>query len=378
MSEAATVQVRARHRPTTAVVDLGAIRHNVALLKPPGAELMAVVKANGYGHGDVEVVRVALDAGATWVGVAFFEEGLRLREAGVEAPILVLSELSPGSEADALAAGLSPTLYTDAGLAGLAVPGRGAGGPVGVHLKLDTGMHRVGLAPGRAVEYARRMMAAGLQVEGVWTHFAKAEEPDDPSVMAQLGQLLDAVQRLEAAGIHPRYRHAANSAAIMTNPASHLDLVRLGVAMYGLPPAPDLPGTADLRPALKWVTRIHMTKRVAAGEGISYGLHYRLERESTIVTLPVGYADGYPRAAGPRARVLIRGRRYPLAGTVCMDQITVDCGDDPVETGDDVVLIGSQGHEEITAAELAAWAGTINYEVVCGISSRVPREYRGA
>jgi alanine racemase len=378
MSEAAAVQIQTGYRPTVAVVDLGAVRHNVGVLKPPGAELMAVVKANGYGHGDVAVARAALDAGATWLGVAMAEEGLRLRDAGVTAPILVLSELPPGSEADALAARLSPTLYTDDGLAGLAGSARAGQDPVGVHLKLDTGMHRVGLSPGLAVGYAGRMIEAGLTVEGVWTHFAKAEEPGDPSVAAQLEAFLAAVDALEAAGIRPRYRHAANSAAIMTNPASHLDLVRLGVAMYGLPPAPGLAVGAEIRSALTWVTRVHMTKRVAAGEGISYGLHYRLERESTIVTLPLGYADGYPRIAGPRAWVLIRGRRYPVAGTICMDQITVDCGDDPVASGDEVVLIGRQGNEGITAAELAEWAGTINYEVVCGISARVPREYRGA
>jgi alanine racemase len=372
----AAVQVRARYRPTVAVVDLAAIRDNVALLKPSGAEVMAVVKANGYGHGAAEAGRAALEGGATWIGVAMAEEGLHLREAGIAVPILVLSELSPGSERDALAAGLTPTVYTDAGLAALE-EARPSGAPLRAHLKLDTGMHRVGLAPARAVEFARRMVAAGLEVEGVWTHFAKAEEPEDPSVAAQLDRFMAAVDELEAAGVRPRLRHAANSAAIMTNPTTHLDLVRLGVAMYGLPPAPGLPGSAGLRPALTWVTTVHMAKRVAAGEGISYGLHYRLGRESTIVTLPVGYADGYPRAAGPRARVLIRGRRYPVAGTVCMDQITVDCGDDPVEPGDEVVLIGHQGTEEIAADELAEWAGTINYEVVCGISARVPREYRG-
>jgi alanine racemase len=336
------------------------------------------VKADGYGHGDVEVARAALDAGATWLGVAMFEEGLHLREAGVAAPILVLSELAPGAEGDALAAGLTPTLYTDLGLAALEAAAQEHPGRVRAHLKLDTGMHRVGLSPDRAVRYAERTVAAGLEVEGVWTHFAKAEEPDDPSVSAQLARFVDALRALDAAGIRPRYRHAANSAAIMTNPASHFDLVRLGVAMYGLPPAPDLPGGSALRPALTWVTRVHMTKRVDAGEGVSYGLHYRLDRESTVATLPVGYADGYPRAAGPRAQVLIRGRRYPVAGTVSMDQITVDCGDDPVKAGDEVLLIGRQGDREITAAELGEWAGTINYEVVCGIGPRVPREYRGA
>jgi alanine racemase len=364
-------------RPTVAVVDLDAVRHNVRAMKPPDAELMAVVKANGYGHGDVPVARSALEAGATWLGVAMVEEGLRLREGGIDAPTLVLTEFPRGAEKEALAAGLTPTIYTDEGLASVAEAAEAVGRPVAVHVKLDTGMHRVGLAPDLAPGFCLRVLEAGLDLEGVWTHFAVAEDPEDPSARIQLQRFHEALGELARAGIHPRYRHAANSAAVLVVPESHLDLVRVGIAAYGIVPGPGLEGRAELRPAMSLRSRVTLVKRVAAGEGVSYGLSYRLDRESTIATVPVGYADGYHRAASGRAEVLIQGRRYPVAGTVTMDQITVDCGDDPVEVGDEVVLFGRQGDEEIPADELARWAGTIGYEVVCAVSERVPREYRG-
>jgi alanine racemase len=366
-----------RFRPTLAEVDLEAVRHNVRTLRPAGSEVMAVVKANGYGHGDVAVAVAALDAGATWLGVALVEEGIRLRDAGIDRPIMVLTEFPPGSEKDALAAGLTPVLYTDRGLEGVARAASDVGSPVGVHVKLDTGMHRVGLHPDRAEAFVRSVIDARLGFEGLWTHFAKADDPEDPFVQYQLSWYLEVADRLASAGLVPTYRHVANSAAILGEPRAHLDLVRLGVAMYGLLPGPKLDGRADLRAALSFRSAVAMMKRVAAGEGISYGLRYRLERESTIATVPVGYADGYSRLLTGQAHVLIRGRRYPVAGTVCMDQFMVDLGDDPVEPGDEVVMIGRQGAEEITADEVAGWMGTINYEVVCGITDRVPREQRG-
>jgi alanine racemase len=377
VSKATLSDTRTRYRPTVAVVDLDAVRHNVRTLQPPAASVMAVVKANGYGHGDVEVAGAALSAGATWLGVALVEEGLQLRAAGLTAPILVLTELPPGSERDALGAGLTPVAYTNEGLAGLASAARALGRQVGVHVKLDTGMHRVGLDPDRAEEFVDELLRLGLELEGLWTHFAKADEPRDPFVRAQFDRFVGTAQRLAGRGIIPRYRHAANSAATMAVPETHLDMVRLGIAMYGLSPGPGLGGAA-LRPALSWRTEVAMAKRVAAGEAVSYGLRYRLDRESTIATIPVGYADGYPRVLTERGRVLIRGRRYPVAGTVCMDQFMVDCGDDPVQAGDEVVLIGRQGGDEITGDEVAGWMDTISYEVVCGITDRVPREYVGA
>jgi alanine racemase len=361
-------------RPTVAEVDLGAIRHNVRALKPPNAELMAVVKADGYGHGDVPVARAALDAGATWLGVALVEEGLRLREAGIDAPTLVLSELPHGSEREALASGLTPTCYTEDGLEALAA---GAGRGVGIHVKVDTGMHRVGLPPERASDFCSAVRRAGLRVEGIWTHFARSEELHDPATGEQLKRFEEVLDVLDAAGHRPHYRHAANSGAAIVRPDAHLDLVRVGIAMYGILPGPLLDGMVDLRPALALRSRVSLVKRLPAGEGISYGYRHRLERESTIVTVPIGYADGYMRALSTVGRVLIRGRRYSVAGTVTMDQLMVDCGDDPVEPGDEVVLFGRQGDQEIRAEEVAGWAGTIGYEVVTSVSARVPRVHRG-
>jgi alanine racemase len=338
---------------------------------------MAVVKANAYGHGDIPVARAALEAGATWLGVALVEEGIRLREGGIDAAILVLTEFPPGSQKEALTAGLTPTLYSEEGVASVAEAAATLGRACPVHVKIDTGMHRVGLAPEAAPDLCRRVLEAGLDLEGVWTHLAVAEEPDHPSTRVQLDRFRRALGSLAEAGIRPRYRHAANSAAVLGLPQSHLDLVRVGIALYGVLPGPALEGKADLRPAMSLRSRVALVKRVAAGEGVSYGLTYRLERESTVATVPVGYADGYHRAASGRAEVLIGGRRYPVAGTVTMDQITVDCGDDPIRAGDEVVLFGAQGGERIRAEEVAGWAGTIGYEVVCAVSDRVPREYRG-
>ena len=367
-----------RVRPTVAVVDLDAIRHNVGLLKPPDAELMAVVKANGYGHGAVPAARAALDAGATWLGVALVEEGIELRDAGVTARILVLTEFPPGSEKESLKAGLTPSLYTEDGLNRLAEAAGSVGTSVSVHIKVDTGMHRVGVDLELAEQFVLKVIDAGLELEGVWTHFAVAEERGNPFTALQLDRFRLVLSSLQAAGKRGRIAHAANSAAAMSLPSAHFDLVRIGIAMYGLAPGPDMAGPASaLRAALSWRSVVSLVRWVPAGDGISYGLRYAPERNSNIATIPVGYADGYSRLLSNKGEVIIRGRRYRVAGTVTMDQIMVDCGDDVVEAGDEVVLIGRQGDAEVTADEVAAWMGSINYEVVCGISERVPREYIG-
>ena len=365
-----------RYRPTVVEVDLDAIRHNVRLLKPPGAELMAVVKGDGYGHGDAHVARAALDAGATWLGVAMVEEGLRLRDHGIDARVLVLSEFPPGSEKEALAANLVPSLYTDDGLARVLEAAGSVGRQVGVHVKVDTGMHRVGVWPAAAAAgFARQVAAAGLELGGLWTHFASAEE-DGGLTRRQLGELVAVDDELRGAGIRPRLLHAASSAATLLYPETHLDMVRPGAAIYGLDPGNGLAANAGLRPALTWRSTVTMVKRLPAGEPLSYGRRYRLQGDANVATVPVGYEDGYARALSSRAHVLIRGRRHRVAGTVTMDQILVDCGDEDVTTGDDVVLIGEQGDERVTAEELAGIRGTIGYEVVTSISERVPREYR--
>jgi alanine racemase len=366
-----------RLRPTVVEVDLDAVRQNVRVMKPGEAELMAVVKANGYGHGDVPVARAALDAGATWLGVALVEEGLRLREAGIDAPILLLSEFPDGSEKDVLSAGLTPTVYSAGKARALAEAGRATGRPARAHLKVDTGMHRVGVAPEGALDLSRSFLDEGIEIEGMWTHFARSEEVSVPTTEAQLGQFRAVVADLEAAGVRPRYRHAANSGATIARPDSHLDLVRVGIAMYGISPGPDLAGRVDLRPAMSLRTRVSHVRRLPAGEAVSYGHTHRLERRSTIATVPIGYADGYLRALSNRGHVLIRGKRRPVVGNVTMDQLMVDVGDDGVEPSEEVVLFGRQSGQEIRAEEVAGWAGTIGYEIVCAVSDRVPREYRG-
>jgi alanine racemase len=360
-----------RYRPTVVDVDLEAVRHNVRTLKPADAELMAIVKANGYGHGDVAVARAALEAGASRLGVALVEEGVRLRDAGIEVPILVLSEFPRGSEREALAADLTPSLYSEEGLAALVAagsPGRG----VGVHVKVDTGMHRVGLYPPESTPaFVRRVASSGLRVEGLWTHLARSEE-DVPATKEQLERFVAAVDALDA---RPACLHAANSAATILHPESHFDLVRTGIAIYGLEPAPGVATGLNLRPALTWRSAVTMVKRLPAGEAVSYQHRYRLERDATIATVPVGYEDGYLRSLSSKADVLIRGRRRRVAGNVTMDQILVDCADEEVAPGDEVVLLGRQDEEEVSAAELAELMDSISYEVVTTIGDRVPREY---
>ena len=360
------------YRPTWIEVDLGAIRHNARILKPETAELMAVVKANGYGHGDVEVGRAAIDGGATWMAVALVEEGLKLRGAGIEAPILVLTEFPEGSEAVALAHRLTPTLYSDAGLERLAAAARGS---VPVHVKIDTGMHRVGVWPPEdAPAFAGRVEKAGLEVEGLFTHFARSEE-DEVTTKEQLARFLEAADAIRAAGVSPRLLHAANSGATILYPETHLDLVRPGIALYGIEPAPGVGTHLGLRPALTWRSRVSAVKRLAAGEAISYGHRYRLGRDAWLATVPVGYADGYPRQLTNVGEILIDGRRRRVAGTVTIDQLIVDCGEDEVGVGEEVVLIGSQGDETIGADALGRLFGTIGYEIVSRIGERVPRRF---
>ncbi len=363
-----------RHRPTFVQVDLDAIRHNVAALKPPHAQVMAVVKADAYGHGDVAVARAALEGGATWLGVALVEEGLGLRDAGIDASVLVLSEFPPGSERDAVAAGLTPSLYTQTGLERLR-----AVAPAGtaVHVKVDTGMHRVGVYPPEATPgFVRDVGAAGLSLGGLWTHFARSEE-DEATTRGQLALFRGVVDEVKAAGHLPDLLHAANSAGSILYPEAHLDLVRPGIAVYGILPAPGVGESLGLRPALTWRSSVTFARRLPAGEVVSYGHRYRLERDANVATVPVGYADGYPRSVSSGAEALIRGRRCPVAGSVTMDQLMLDCDDLPVEAGDEVVLLGAQGAETVSADELAAHAGTIAYEILTGIGQRVPREYVG-
>ena len=369
-------------RPVWAEVDLGAIRDNAATLATVAdpARLCAVVKAGAYGHGPVPVARAALDGGASWLAVALVEEGADLREAGITAPVLLLSEPPLEALPEVVALGLTPTLYSLSGVeaAAKAVASAGEATPLAVHVKVDTGMHRVGAAPELAVALALAVEErAELRLEGLWTHFAVADEPDDPFTDRQLERFAAVVDALAASGVRPPLLHACNSAGVIAHPAARHDLVRCGIALYGVAPSPALEGRVDLRPALSVRARVSQVKEVAAGEGISYGLRYRFDRRSVVATVPLGYADGVPwRLAAVGGEVLIGGRRRPIAGSVTMDQITVDCGDDAdVAPGDEVVLLGRQGGESVDAWEWASRLGTIAYEVLCAVGPRVPRTY---
>ena len=370
-------------RPAWAEVDLAAIRHNASVLRSVagGAELCAVVKAGGYGHGAIEVARAALAGGASRLAVALVEEGRDLRAAGVDAPVLVLSEPPPDAMAEVVAAGLTPTIYTRPGLdaLGRAVARRGpAPAPFPVHVKVDTGMHRVGATEPDAVELAARIAADPvLRLEGFWTHLAVSDEVDNPFNQTQFDRYDAALDALAQQGVTPTIRHASNSGGTLWHERGRYDMVRCGIALYGLVPAPLGPPVPDLRPAMSLKARVSYVKEVAAGERLSYGLRYEVPVDSVIATVPLGYADGVTRSlAAAGAEVLIGGTRRRMAGTVTMDQILVDCGPGAeVAAGDEVVLIGGQGDEVIGAWEWAQATGTIAYEVVCGISGRVPRVY---
>lgn len=370
-------------RPAWAQIDLRAIRHNARVLTDlvAPAQLCAVVKAWAYGHGPVRVAQAALDGGATWLAVALVEEGVQLRAAGIEAPVLLLSEPAPPVMRHVVQAGLTPTVYTAEGVKALASVAAGRSEPLPVHVKVDTGMHRVGATIDDAISIALAVHEhPELELEGLWTHFAVADEPDLDFTERQLMDLHSVRDRLAELGVRPALLHAANSAGALFHPDSRLDLVRCGIALYGLAPSHETAGRgpcADLWPALSLRAQVSFVKEVEAGERVSYGLRYCLDRRSVVATIPLGYADGVTRAlSATGGQVLIGGRRYPIAGTVTMDQILVDCGPGAdVAAGDVAVLLGRQGAEEISAWEWAQRTGSIAYEVVCGVSARVPRIY---
>lgn len=372
-------------RPAWAEVDLGAIRHNASLLASAVApsRLCAVVKASGYGHGAVPVARAALDGGASWLAVALVDEGALLRAHGLRAPVLLLSEPPAEAMDEVVALGLTPTLYTLTGVeaAAKAVASAGRAEPLPVHVKVDTGMHRVGATADGAVAVVGAVAGhRELSLGGVWTHFAVADDPVHPFTAEQSARLALVVDRLARTGVRPPLVHAANSAGALAHPTSRLDMVRCGISLYGVAPSPALAATApaaELRPALSMRARVSFVKRVGPGEAVSYGLRRPLPAPATVATVPVGYADGVPWRLGVSGgEVLIGGRRRPLAGSVTMDQILVDCGDDEgVLPGDEVVLLGRQGTESVTAWEWATRTGTIAYEILCGIGPRLPKVY---
>lgn len=363
-------------RPTWLEIDLGAIRDNVAAIARTvaPAKVCAVVKADGYGHGDVPAAEAALEGGAEWLAVALLEEGARLREAGIEGPILLLSEPFTEDAAEVVRWDLTPTIYRSrfiGALASVAPPG------YPVHLKVDTGMHRVGATPEQAGAIATEIGMGGLLLQGLWTHLAVSEE-DPVFTEEQIHRLLGFAGGLAADGIVPEIIHASNTGGALGHPDARIDMVRVGIGIYGLRPAPGFHPEVPLRPAMRVVSHVSFLQRLPAGERLSYGRVRPLPSDANVATVPIGYADGVARRlSGTGGEVLIRGNRYPIAGSVTMDQIMIDMGDDPVEVGDEVVLLGSQGDAEITADEWAERLGTINYEIVCGFGPRIPRRYHG-
>jgi alanine racemase len=364
-----------------AAVDLAAGRHNVAVLvaAAPGAAGMAVVKADGYGHGAVPVARAALEAGAGWLGVCTLDEALDLRAAGIEAPVLSWLHLPDDDFAPAVAAGIDLSVASRAHLAAVLEGARRAGRPARLHLKIDTGLGRNGAAPADwpdLLDDAAKAQAGGTaEVVAVWSHLAHADEPAHPMLDLQAARLTTAWQAAVDRGLAP-IRHLANSAATLTRPDLHFDLVRPGIAVYGLDPLgrPVAEGPSVLRPAMTLSARVALVKPIAAGEGVSYGHAWTAAVATTLALVPIGYADGVPRrlnAAG-RMRVLLGGRLRPVVGRVCMDQVVVDCGPDGggVSVGDRAVLFGPGDDGEPTAQDWADELGTIHYEVVTGVHGR--------
>jgi alanine racemase len=367
-------------------VDLDAISGNVAALKQHAgdAAVMAVVKADGYGHGMAESARAALAGGATWLGVAMADEALALRAAGIDAPALAWL-LGPTDDWQAvIAAQVDVGVYAEWALAKAVVAAAATGLPSRVHLKVDSGLGRGGAQPAAwpdLVDAAAKAQADGtVEVVGIWSHLAYADNPGHPTIDAQRQTFEEALELASRAGVQPPLRHLANSAATLRLPRTHYDLVRPGVAVYGLSPGPEVGDARDLglTPAMTLTSRVALTKQAPPNHGVSYGHRYTTTADTTLALVPLGYADGIPRHLTNLGEVAIGGRRYRIAGTVCMDQFVLDVGDDAVAAGDEVVLFGSGASGEPTADEWAAAIGTINYEIVSRVGARVPRVYEGA
>lgn len=369
-------------RPTRAEIDVDAFESNLrfaARLGGPEREVMAVLKADAYGHGAVPLARRAAEAGAASIGVATLEEARSLRRAGIALPLLLLSEVAPDAAAEAVALKCTPVVYSLPLAEALEAEARKAGTRVPVHIKTDTGMGRVGVSASEAPLLAARIDALPhLILEGLLSHLAEADRLDSGRTFGQLKEFARLCRKIKARHGDLRFCHVANSALLMRGDTVG-NLTRPGIMLYGAPPAPGFPEASCLRPVMRFVTAVAFLKKVPPGTPLSYGGTCRTTRESLIATLPVGYADGYPRGLSNRAEVLVRGRRAPQAGTVCMDLCLVDVSDVPeVQVGDEVVLLGKQGEEEISADELAGHLDTISYEIFCGVGSRVPRLCRSA
>lgn len=368
-------------RPTWVEINLDHIRHNLKQFQRhlgPQLQIMAVVKADGYGHGAVEVARALISAGASSLAVAMPDEGIELRRAGLEASVLLLGYTNPDHAPLLLKYRLTPVLYHLEAARVLSGWFSERGETLQVHVKVDTGMGRVGVAPGEAAEFISVVSELpGLKLEGVLTHFAAADEKETAFTDEQIEKFERILAACRARGIEISVRHAANSAAALQHPRSRFNLIRLGISLYGCYPSPHFEGDPlRLRPALSFKSKIILCKTVPPGTPVSYGCTYRTKKQSLIATVPAGYADGYNRMLSNAGEVLVRGWRAPVVGRICMDQFMVDVTRVPgAAEGDEVVLYGRQGDEEISVDEVADKLGTINYELLCTVGKRVPRLY---
>lgn len=372
-----------QYRWTRAEIDLDALTHNLTQFRSrldPSIRLMAVVKANAYGHGAAKVAEEAVRFGVDYLAVAFLDEALELRSVGIAAPILVLGYTPPEYVEAAREQDVTLTVFDDEVLAAAATADPDARA-LKVHVKVDTGMGRIGLtdAPTAIAYIERALRTPGVAVEGIFTHYACADECDKTHVRGQYRRFMEVADHFQRRNIHIPYVHAGNSAAGIDTPELACNMVRLGVSMYGMYPSDEVDhAEVDLRPVMSFKTGVVMVKRVPPGTTISYGAKYVATREEgeTIATLPVGYADGFTRMLSGKAEALLRGRRVPVVGSICMDQCMIRVEDGEAEVGDEVVLFGAQGDETIPADELARKLGTINYEITCMVNRRVPRVYK--
>ncbi len=365
---------------TWAEIDLDALRANVRAIKAfigPAVEIIAVVKANAYGHGAVAVAKAALAAGATRLAVHRVNEGVELRKGGIEAPILLLGYAPIAAAATVVQYRLTPTVITKA--FAQALDGY-SGEPIPVHIKVDTGMGRYGVLPEEAVDFVRALDAMPhIVIEGIYTHFATADEADTSYMRQQFRIFRDVLAAVENVGIRPLLRHACNSAATLSFPEAHLDAVRPGLALYGMQPSSEWSSPVPLHPVLTLKSRVARVRTLPAGSSIGYGRTYTLQKPTRVALVPIGYGDGYHRILSNRGQVLIHGQRARILGRVSMDQIVVDVDHIPeVRMEDEVVVIGQQGEEAIRAEEVARWAETINYEVTTSLLPRVTRVYLNA
>ena len=356
-------------------IDLNAIRSNVALIQQKtGKEVMAVIKANGYGHGAIPSAQAAVKGGATWCGVARIEEALALRKAGISCRIMVLGYTPPAKVIEAIEQRITVAIIDTDLTAEYLKYANLNGNRLDAHIKVETGMGRLGMLPGQVPDFLRSLKGSNIDVSGIFTHFPRADEPRSRDTLAQVKTFKSLLKQLEADGLKPRIVHAANSAAMLNFPGSWFDLVRPGNAIFGLHPSPETHLTDDFLPALQWKARITSLRLTPPGRGISYGSMYRTTHDERIGVIPIGYGDGFRRV--DKQEVLVHGKRARVVGRVCMDQCMLQLDGVPdAKIGDEVVLVGRQGSEFISIDEVAKRWGTINYEVVCGLAERLPRIY---